>query len=388
MMPRMRSSGCAVLLCLLLGCAAVSPRPESADATSLPVRELDEHDRNARDVHLEGAIQNVMLRRYVLAENEATTVLAIDPRSARARAVLGMARLQLAQQESPPDQRACNAAELEMHLARQLGSEDAFVGFLSAVFLAESGHMSAAAAEAEAALARTRQAPAADRASLLGIAGTYRYELGEEIAARPHLEAYVALRPDDAAAQFRLGASLLRIAAMPQGSKHRRFIDAQANAELAALAFERCFQLSPGDDDAAIAITTAVWRAAELAEQNGDQASATKLRLAAEQRLQTIAGEFPDNAEVWFRLGLVAEHRLVAADAETAYANALQRDAGHTGAALNLAALRLARGDESGAIGLWQRVLERDVSQPMLTARERKELHARIHAPMVGDAPR
>lgn len=388
MMLRMRSLGCAFLLCLLPACAAVSPRPEAADASTLPVRELDDADRNARDGHVGLAIENVMLRRYEQAEAAASAALAIDPRTARARAVLGMARLQLALQQPLPDQRQCNAAEAEMHLARQLGPSDAFVGFLSAVFLAESGHMSAAAAEAEAALARAKDAPAADRSSLLGIAGTYRYELGEEIAARPHLEAYVALRPDDAAAQFRLGASLLRIAAMPQGSRHRRFLDAQANAELAGQAFERCFALSPGDDDAAIAIATAYWRAAELADQNGKPAEAAAHRATLEQRLRDVAEKFPTNAEAWFRLGLVAEHRQTATEAEAAYALALQRDAGHPGAMLNLAALRSARGDEAGATALWQRLLERDAGEAVLTSSERKSLRARVHAPLTADIPR
>ena len=57
------------------------------------------------------------------------------------------------------------------------------------------------AAVAEAALTRTTAAPAEERAPLFGLAGRYRYELGEERAALPLLQAYVGLRPDDAAAR-------------------------------------------------------------------------------------------------------------------------------------------------------------------------------------------
>src|SRR5690606_20292251 len=107
-------------------------------------------------------------------------------------------------------------------------------------------------------------APASELSALLGTAGTYRYELGEERAARPHLEAYVALRPDDSAAHFRLGASLLSIANTPLGSPPPYAI-AQAEAEAAAAAFARCYELAPGDEDAALSVVTAWLRAAELA---------------------------------------------------------------------------------------------------------------------------
>jgi tetratricopeptide (TPR) repeat protein len=374
----------ALLVASLAGCAGVSVRPEAANPNDLPTVHLDQDAKQELERRVDTAMQEVMRRRYPEAEAAANSALELDPRSARARAVLGMARMQRAAPTAPTDLRVANAAEAELHLARALAPNDAFVGFLSAVFLAETGHMSAAAVEAEAALARTTNAPAAERASLLGIAGTYRYELGEELAARPHLEAYVRLRPDDATAHFRLGSSLLRIAAVPQGARDRRFLDAQANAELAAQAFAQCCTLSPGDDDAAVAVAVALWRAGELATQNGDAAKANEHHEAALERLRQVVARFPQNAEAWFRLGLVAEAWRQPADAEAAYAEALQRDPAHIGSTLNLAALRDGRGDAAGALTLWQRALERDATAPCLSASERQQLRARVHAPLRG----
>ncbi|MBL8752566.1 MAG: tetratricopeptide repeat protein [Planctomycetes bacterium] len=380
-MHRFRSMS---LLATLAACSGVSARPDRAEPDDLAVVQLGPGELVELAHHVDAAMHEVMRRRYQEAESAALAALALDPRSARAHAVLGMARMQLAAQTTPADLQVANAAETELRLAGKLAPDDAFVGFLSAVFLAETGHMSAAAAEAEAALARAKDAPAAERASLLGIAGTYRYELGEELAARPHLEAYVALRPDDATAHFRLGSTLLRIAAVPQGARHRRFVDAQANAELAARAFAQCCSLSPGDDDAAIAIALALWRAGELAQENGAAAAAEAHRKAAEDQLHTVVTRFPQNAEVWFRLGLIAEAKQQLAEAETAYLEALQRAPAHIGSALNLAALRDGRGDADGALVLWRRVLESDAAAPCLSARERQRLRARVHAPLGG----
>ncbi|MFY9342741.1 MAG: hypothetical protein WAT39_09645, partial [Planctomycetota bacterium] len=245
-------------LALLAACSGVAVRPDAVRATDLRVATLDAEESARLQQHIDRAIADVMQRRYDEAERAARAALGLDPRAARARAVLGLTTLQQASKSDPPDHRLGQAAEAELRLAEQLQPDDAFVGWMHAVFLAESGHMSAAAATAERALEQAAAAPANERAALLGIAGTYRYELGEERAARPHLEAYLGLRPDDAAAWFRLGSSLLRIAAVPRSTTESGLLQAQLDAEAAARAFERSVALAPGDDDAAIAAATAL----------------------------------------------------------------------------------------------------------------------------------
>jgi tetratricopeptide (TPR) repeat protein len=313
-------------------------------------------------------------RRYEEAEAFANQALAINPRSARGRAVLGMVKLQMASRQQPSDWFAVRAAEVEMELAKQLEPKNAFVGWLHAVFLAESGHMSAAAAAAEDALVRSVDASASERAELLGIAGTYRYELGEERAARPHLEAYVALRPDDSAAHFRLGSSLLSIARTPQGSPPPYSV-ARAEAEAAALAFARCFQLAPGDEDAALAVATAWIRAAELADLQGKkQAERDALYDKTVDYLQKLTGQFPANAEVYFRLGVLASMQKQPKVAHVAYLAALDRDRDHLGSLLNLSSLMIADGDVGLAKSLLLRVIATEGVSDGLTSNERERI--------------
>lgn len=338
----------------LSGCASVSPQPERARAADLPHREVSDAERVEVGSLVEQAIAAVTARRYEPAAEAAEAALAIDPRAARARSVLGMVLLHRASTHDPADLRLTNQGELETVLAEQLAPEDAFVGWMRAVFLAEIGHMSAAAAAAEAAVARTAAAPPSERAALLGVAGTYRYELGEERAALPLLQAYIALRPDDAAACFRIGRCLLRTAETPLAKELDK---AQRDAEAAARAFARCAELAPGDDDAALAVGAASYRAAQIAVRRGDTAARDRLFGAAEQRFRAAAERFPALAEPWFRLAVVAEARGETAAAEAAYGEALQRDERHLGSLLNLASLATTAGDTARTNGLLERVL-------------------------------
>lgn len=368
---------CWSLLLLAAACAGVSPDPEAADATSLAGRELADDEKRQLATHVDTAMQSVVRRRFEDAKTAAEAALVLDPRSARARAVLGMVRLQEAARAEPHDLVAAHEGEVQMRLAGQLAPDDTFVGWMAAVFLHETGHTSAAAAKAEQALTRAAGAPAAERAALLGIAGTYRYELGEERAARPHLEAYVELRPDDATAHFRLGSCRLRIAAVPQGPEPNSFRDAQREAERAIRAFERCVALSPGDEDAALAIATAHWRAAELAHERAAAAEEREHRAAAETRLRAVVERFPTSAEAWFRLGVLAEARSAPNEARAAYAEALQRGPRHVPTLLNLAALLDDLGEPDAATTLLRQALALDATAPALTAAERKRLRAR-----------
>ncbi|MGK0299592.1 MAG: tetratricopeptide (TPR) repeat protein [Planctomycetota bacterium] len=371
-----RRISCWLVIPCLVACSAVSPDPSKATIDDLPVVALDD-GQVAVCTGLEGsAVDAVVRRRYEEAEAFASRALAINPRSARARAVLAMVKLQMASRQRPSDWFAVRAAEVEMELAQQLSPKSAFVGWMHAVFLAESGHMSAAAAAAEAALVRSADAPISERAALLGTAGTYRYELGEERAARPHLEAYISLRPDDSAAHFRLGSCLLSIAKTPQGSPPPYSV-AQAEAEAAAVAFSRCFQLAPGDEDAALAVATAWIRAAELADLQSKQAKQVERDALYDQAvtyLKELAVQFPANAEVYFRIGVLASMQKQPEAAHVAYLAALDRDRNHLGSLLNLASLMIADGEVEPAKSLLLRVIAAEGISDGLTGKERERI--------------
>lgn len=376
-------------LAIAAGCAGVSPRPEAATAATLPQVELSAAQSKRLSELVDTCVQTVVMRRYDEAERAAHSAIAIEPRCARARAVLGMVMLQRARLQDPADLMLANGGEAETRLAEQLAPEDPFVGWMRAVFLAESGHISAAAAAADEALARTTKATPEARAALLGVAGTYRYELGEERAARPLLQEYLSIRPEDAAANFRLGSCLLRIAAVPMGPKEKADLIAQNSADDAARAFARSFELAPGDEDAALAVGTAWLRAAELAEARRDTATRDQRLEAANKQFEQVATLFPNSAEVMFRLGLTAERRGDRAAAEAAYGKALEREAQHLGALLNFAALLEDGKGQEGAPAedprtpqrvreLLQRALEADARRPGLTDSERTRIVKRL----------
>jgi tetratricopeptide (TPR) repeat protein len=371
-------------LALIAACAGVSIRPELANADTLPKYEMSAPEQRELAAILDRAIQAVVRRHYEEAEEEALRAIDIDPRAARARSVLGMVLLQRAKRRDPPDVFEMNAGETEVLLAEQIAPNDAFVGWMRAVFLAEAGHMSAAAAAAEAALLRTADTPAPDRAALLAIAGNCRYELGEERAALPHLQAYFGLHPDDATAAFRIDSCLFRIAAVPEGAKAAEV--AQIKAEEAARAFARCSEIAPGDADAALAVGAALVRAAELAGQRRDL-PAPERRMQQEQRWQQaeqqfrkVAERFPESAEPMFRLGVLAETRGDTPASHQAYLQALDRDRQHLGSLLNLAALLEASGDAAAAASLIERALAADEARPGLSADERRRLQQRLRA--------
>jgi tetratricopeptide (TPR) repeat protein len=231
-------------------------------------------------------------------------------------------------------------------------------------------------------LLRAGDAPAADRAALLATAGNCHYELGEERAALPHLQACFGLQPDDATTAFRIGCCLFRIAAVPEGAKATEV--AQINAEEAARAFARCAELAPGDADAALAVGAALVRAAELAGQRRDlPAPERRLRQEqrwqqAEQQFRSVAERFPESAEPMFRLGVLAETRGDIPASHQAYLQALSRDRQHLGSLLNLAALLEASGDAAAAASLLERALSADQARPGLSADERRRLQQRL----------
>ena len=321
--------GLGPMLCLLMSaCVGVAPDPDNVTADDLPARELDEAALRARAEQEAAAVAAVVSRQFAAAAVAAEAALAIDPRSARSHAVLGMVALEQARERDPVDYYGLRRGETLMALARELAPTDAFVGWIHAVFLYESGHLSAAAAAAESALERCAAAPAADQAALLGIAGTYRYELGEERAAFPHLQAYTSLRPRDATAHFRLGACLLVMSKTPQGVPPP-YRQAQSYAAQAVDAFRRCTELAAGDEDAWLSIAAAQLRAAELArlKREGEAADRDREALRLEQQaldhLTAVAERFVGSAEARFRLGVVAGRLGRSALAQASYEQAL-----------------------------------------------------------------
>ena len=368
----------ALVLLGVAACAGVSARPEAVSPDSLPSVELSPAAIGRRDTLVENCVTAAVVRRFEEAERDARSALLIDPRCARARAVVGMALLERARAQEPMDLHLANAGDAETLLAERLAPADPFVGWMRAVFLAESGHVSAAAAAAEAALSRTVGARPEERAPLFGVAGTYRYELGEERAALPLLQAYIEIRSDDAAASFRIGSCLLRKAAVPSGANPEK--SARIDAEAAARAFQRCCELAPGDEDAALAAGAATMRAAELAEKQGETAIRDARWSEAAAHFTAVSTRFPDSAEAKFRLGVVAEARDVVAEARAAYTQALDRDPQHLGALLNLAALLDGTEDAAQVVPLLQRALQADAARPGLTARERRRIEERVAA--------
>lgn len=365
----------AILSALSAGCAGVSPRPEAIDPATLAAPVLDAAAVARRDAAVDEAVAAVLQREYEVAQRAAAAALAIDPRAARARAVLGFVSLQTARREEPPELFALHAGEAQVRTAVALAPQDAFVGYLHAVFLAEVGHLSAAAAAAETALADSKQAPAHERAALLGVAGTYRYELGEDRAAYPHLVDYVALRPDDAAAQFRLGNCLLRLASLPQGPTGPA--QAQQQLEAAARAFARAFELVPSDLPAGLAVGTAQARGAERARQRGDDQLAAQLAAAAAQQFARLVEQFPAAAEPAYCLGVVQAASGDREAAAASLATALARDPLHLGALLQVAAEVDPAQPEPLRKAL-RRVLYADDARGGLTARERQAVERRL----------
>jgi hypothetical protein len=361
-------------LAMLASCAGVSPRPETASIAELQWREPTPGESERARSLAADAVAAIVQRRYAEADAAAAAALALEPRSPRAIAIRAMVQVQLAAAADPPPLLVVNTAERDLRLAAELAPHDPFVGWLGALFLFEQGHVSAAAAAAEDALARCQQAPPIERAALLGIAGTYRYELGEERRALPHLQAYCLTQPEDATAQFRLGSCLLRLASERAVAPTPVSRAAQLRqAEEAARAFARCGKLAPGDEDVALAEVAALGLAAELAVLEGTGAREGWLTMA-DERVAAGAQRFPASAEWPFRRGVLAEQRGGdrAADATTAaaYEEALERSPEHVGSLLNLAHLRLRSGDAQDARQLLGRLLAIEPVPATLDERE------------------
>jgi len=366
----------AVSVLALAACSSVPPRPEDRRAEELPLVRLTAGERQRCDQLTERAVEAMRGEQLADAERTANDALALDPRAARALAVRGLVLQRKVLTNSLPDQQWVYDADVATLMALQLAPDDAFVGWARVVFLRDSLHLSAAAALGEQVAERAAQAPVEERADLLIATADCRYELGEERAALPLLRAYTGLRPGDAAAFYRLGCCLLRIAEAPEGEAGLGV--AQSQAEAAARAFLRSVELKPTDIDASLAAGAAWFRAGELAAERKDAAVSGRRRQAALAQFDKLVAQDPEAAEPHYRRGVVLEAVGEREAAAAAYREALQRDADHLGAVLNLLALVT---DLQQRRELAELALRIDRAATQLTAGERRKLGELLKQP-------
>src|SRR5262245_61671500 len=357
-----RRSQLSLLALVLCGCGGVSPSPAAMAARALPAAEPG--------VDVEAVRRDEQAARELLAQHQhaeaaalADRILARDPRSARAHGVLGLALLEQALAEDPPDLEVQNRADGETLTAVTLQPADPVAGLLRASFLARLGHLSAAAAAAEDTLARSAPSDDPDRLELVAAAGAWCYELGEEQRALVHLRALAGTRREN---PYLLGASLLRTAADATGALE------------AVAAFVRCAELEPGDVAAQRDLVAARVRTAEIARRDGNTDLANQQLELAAQVAAAAAARFAESARVWFQVGAVAELRQDRAGAIAAYERALQQDGDHLGSLLNLASLLATDASTAPrARELWRRALN-GPRNDQLSAAERDRLTALI----------
>lgn len=318
-------------LALMLGCRGVSPDPAVLATEPLPASASTADARAAASAHAQRALAAWEAGQPEQAEEAARDALDRDPGLLRARAILGRCLQERAMRQTPPDLALLNQADGETLRAATLAPADPVVGRLRAGFLERAGHITAAAAAAESALAQLPSTAAGesldpDRVALIAMAADLRYELGEERQALPWLRQLTTQRPGDARAWFRLGVCLA-------GGQ-----DAAA-LESAAAAFQRSAELTPADRAGWLAQGSALYRAAEAAARAGDEARRERHLVAAAAVFGAAAEQFPADGEPCFRQGLVLESAADPSGAAAAYRRALQRQADHGGALLNLAGL-------------------------------------------------
>lgn len=378
---------CLLLPLFAAACAGVSTDPRTATVDDLPPAASDAAARAAAVTTADAAVAAYRATRTTEAAAAADAALAADPRCGRALAVRALLQWRQAQTDaaadgdSTPTLTAANAAEAALRRAVAAAPADAFAGLALATFLGDVDHLSAAAEAAEAALGGAASANAADRVDLLAVAAACRYELGEERAALPHLLAYAAARPDDAGMHYRLGGAQLAIAALPEGPAPTSFLLAQRQAEAAARAFQRAFELRPDDAEAGRGVATAWLRAADLAAERDAAGERATALAAASAQARALAGRFPADPEPWWLFGVAAERQGDPIAAAQAYDEALARQPAHAGALLHRAALAEEAGDAAMATALLQRALDADAAAPCLTEAERKRLRRRLARP-------
>ena len=107
------------------------------------------------------------------------------------------------------------------------------------------------------------------------------------------------------------------------------------------------------------------------------------------EHLGALAPKFPANAEVHFRLGVLAELQARPKAAQAAYVVALELDKHHIGSLMNLAALVVADGEIDRAKQLFARLLAAPRASVELSRRERQRIERWLleasRSPSAGD---
>ncbi len=336
-----------------VACSTPGPSPAEWAAQVLPVVELDPATRAEVTALTAQAMQALNDQQPTEAASLTERVLRLDPRAARARAILGIALLAPALAESPPDLTWMERAEGELRLARRLDPEDPEVAMLYAKFLEFEGQISLAAAVIDQLIAVQ---PGHLRALRHG--SRLHFELGRERRAAVLLDRLVAERPTEAAARYRLALCQESLAAaIERGDTNLdKGVDAAARAAFlrAAESYRIYTRLQPRDVQGFLGEATARFRAV-IAVKNDPNRQAG---LAEVQSLLSTAARIDptDPAPLHNRAlvhAQVGDQALARAD----YEAALRRDKDYLPSILNLAQLLDANGEVDAARDFCRRAL-------------------------------
>ncbi len=379
MMLRMRSLSFAASAALagslyaLAACSSAAPSVEQMAAREFAAASSQQDEAEAVRIAVEARAQ-LDSGEFDDAMDEARDALDLDPRNARARAVLAAAILGGSKDETPPPFAVVCEAEGESRSALALAPKDCYVALVHARIVAASGHLSAALAAAEACLQQAVPDASADRAQLAAAAADWAFELGEDRRAIARLREHLDFDPNDARAHHRLGSSLLRIAQEP------------ADALAASKAFAHCAELDPKDLDAQRAVVVSRRRAMELAAKKGDAAAVGLASSDALAAALSLEQRFPKSIDGPHLQGVVYHRRRAIANAAECYQRALAIDQQHLPTLLAMVDLALLSHDSEDEAplstvnlkpGEWiRRALGADAKNGGLDEKERGTLRA------------
>jgi tetratricopeptide (TPR) repeat protein len=357
----------AACFLLVAACSSPHPAPEDFARALPPQRELSPAQRERSVQESAMALEDLMAGRFTEAVDRAREALAVDPRSVRARAVLGRGLGALAWKREPPDHAMATEAEGHLLLALRLSPEDAEARLFYAQLLVTEGHLSRAGRELDVLLAKHPENEAGLRA-----AANVRYELGEERAAAPLLSRLLAAAPQDAWALYRLANCRVQLAdAHLRGDSELdagqdRVEVAVATFQLAAKTFGEYQAVVPNDPTGYLGEAHARYRALVARKKPRDRQPAGRAIVALYQKARTLD---PQNPATFHGEGAVWELLGDREMARTAYEAALRLDPKHVPSVLNLAALLYEEGEKEKARDLWRQALVLDV-----TAGEKREI--------------
>lgn len=325
---------------LLVACAGPVPDPAELERNLPGAREVDPARRAELDVQVAEARVALAASRVVEAKAAVQRVLEIDPRHARALAVLGQCRLAAARESTPPALDEYRLAEGELRRASAIAPADPLVALLHAEYLVADGHLSAAALRVDEGLAANP-----DDQALLELGGRVRFDLGDERAAIPLLSRRVALAAADVDSVWRLAQCHARLAAATFDRDERR-----RHATAARDAFHLNAALSPTDEEPLLG---EAWAMLLLLPERIDDASCAPI-LALYDRAARLDPASPEPA---FGRGVALARAGRDAEARAAWREALSLDPRHLASLLELAASHAAAQEITEARVLLERAL-------------------------------